>query len=135
MSAEHSELLFRSRSLPLCHRRFFQAKRKGTVIVMVAILMVVLIGCAALAVDVGYLYVARTELQRAADAGALAGAQGLRRTDLTPTGEYLYPYEVYELAESYTGKNICARKNAVLNRDTDIKIGYCGGPANLIAPI
>ena len=51
MSAEHSELLFRSRPLPLCHRSFFQANQRGAVIVMVAILMVVVIGGAASAVD------------------------------------------------------------------------------------
>jgi len=36
--------------------------------------MVVFLGIAALALDVGYLYVVRTELQNAADAAALAGA-------------------------------------------------------------
>ena len=90
MFAEHSELLFKSRPLLLCHRSCSQANQKGAVIVMVAILMVVLIGCAALAVDVGYLYVARTELQRAADAGALAGAQGLCRQKRGTKSRYGY---------------------------------------------
>jgi hypothetical protein len=39
--------------------------------------MVVLIGCAALAIDLAHLYVARNELQNACDAGALAGARFL----------------------------------------------------------
>src|SRR5690349_8332828 len=42
---------------------------------LVAASLVVLLGMAALAIDVVTLYVARTEAQRAADAGALAGAR------------------------------------------------------------
>jgi hypothetical protein len=45
--------------------------------------MVVLIGCAALAIDLTHLYVARNELQNAADAGALAGARFLFVNDGT----------------------------------------------------
>ena len=43
-------------------------------LILVTVSMVVLLGCAALATDVGQLYVSRTKLQRAADAAALAGA-------------------------------------------------------------
>ena len=50
---------------------------KGVTIVLVAILMVVLVMFVAIAVDLGHLYVARNELQNAADAGALAGARML----------------------------------------------------------
>lgn len=49
----------------------------GVTIVLVAILMVVFLGVAALAVDLSTLYVVRNELQNAADAGALAGARFL----------------------------------------------------------
>jgi len=49
----------------------------GVTIVLVAILMTVLVMFVALAVDLGHLYVARNELQNAADAGALAGAHEL----------------------------------------------------------
>jgi Flp pilus assembly protein TadG len=55
---------------PCCNRR-------GATIVLVAFAMVVLIGFAALAIDLGYLYVVKNELQNAADSGALAGAQVL----------------------------------------------------------
>jgi Flp pilus assembly protein TadG len=51
--------------------------RKGIIAVYVAILLVVIIGLAALAIDVGYMKVARNELQNAADAAALAGARKL----------------------------------------------------------
>src|SRR4030067_1579475 len=55
--------------------------QKGIVIVIVAILIAVFIGFAALAVDIGHLYVVRNELQNAADAGALAGARFLYYED------------------------------------------------------
>jgi Flp pilus assembly protein TadG len=44
---------------------------------LIALLLVVLLGMAALAVDFGMLLAARTEAQRAADAGALSGALSL----------------------------------------------------------
>ena len=49
----------------------------GAVAIMVALLLIVFIGFAALAVDLGHLYVVRNELQNGADAGALAGARFL----------------------------------------------------------
>src|SRR5215472_12054734 len=49
-------------------------REQGFVLVVVAFLLVVLIGFAALAIDVGVLYGARTSAQEVADAAALAGA-------------------------------------------------------------
>lgn len=51
--------------------------QKGVVLPLIAILLVVFVGIAALAIDIGHLYVVRNELQNAADAGALAGAKVL----------------------------------------------------------
>jgi len=53
------------------------AGESGIVLVFVAIGMLVFCGFAALAVDIGHLQVVRNEIQKAADAGALAGARGL----------------------------------------------------------
>ncbi len=49
----------------------------GQALVQVALLIVVLLGIVALAVDVGHLYQERRQMQNAADAGALAGARAL----------------------------------------------------------
>ena len=46
---------------------------RGQVLVLVALAIFVLLGLAALGIDVGYMYSVRHELQRTADAGALAG--------------------------------------------------------------
>ena len=52
-------------------------EHKGSALIFVAITLVVLFGFVGLALDVGYLYIIRGELQNAADSGALAGAQVL----------------------------------------------------------
>jgi Flp pilus assembly protein TadG len=52
-------------------------KRRGAVVVLAAFLSVVFFGFAALTLDIGYLCLARTQLQNAADAAALAAAAHL----------------------------------------------------------
>ncbi len=53
------------------------ADESGSVTVIAALAMVVLLGAAALAVDIGRMAVVKSELQKAADSAALAGARGL----------------------------------------------------------
>jgi Putative Flp pilus-assembly TadE/G-like/von Willebrand factor type A domain len=50
---------------------------RGQVVVLVVVMLVVLLGFAALVIDVGYAYYAHRQLQASADAAALAGAQEL----------------------------------------------------------
>ncbi|HTG82401.1 MAG TPA: Tad domain-containing protein, partial [Geobacteraceae bacterium] len=56
---------------------------KGIAVVYLAILMIVLVGFVGLAVDIGYMYVAKGQLQNAADAAALAGAALLDSSNST----------------------------------------------------
>src|SRR3990170_5564458 len=49
-------------------------RNRGQILVLFTLSLVVLIGMAALGVDVGYMYSVLHDLQRCADAGALAGA-------------------------------------------------------------
>ena len=51
--------------------------RRGSILVLALVLMVVVFACAAFAIDVGYLSLLRTRLQLAADAGAMAGTDAL----------------------------------------------------------
>src|SRR5712692_608660 len=60
------------------HRR-----EQGQTIVLVALALVTLLAMAALAIDVVTLYVARSEMQRAADAAALAGAKAFVDSGVT----------------------------------------------------
>ena len=61
--------------------------QRGVTAVIVALLMVVLIGFGALAVDMGHLYLVRNELQKASNAGALAEAQAIYTEDGTAVNE------------------------------------------------
>jgi hypothetical protein len=62
-------------------RRNQRGRREGNIVVLTAFLMIALMGLVAFAVDVGYIANAKTELQRSADAIALASAA--RLPDLT----------------------------------------------------
>jgi hypothetical protein len=55
-------------------------RNRGQVLVLFVLALVVLIGLAALGVDVAYWYSVRHELQRSADTGALAGASYFKET-------------------------------------------------------
>jgi Flp pilus assembly protein TadG len=67
---------------------------RGAVIVIFAICLFVLIGFAALAIDIGYLHTTRSELQNVADAAALAGARylGDEYAKLTPSEMGTHPF-------------------------------------------
>lgn len=62
------------------HRR---SGERGQTIILVAVSLVTLLAMAALAIDVVTLYVARSEMQRAADAAALAGAKAFVDSGIT----------------------------------------------------
>lgn len=57
-----------------------QHPQRGAMLITMSLFFVTLIGFAAVAVDVGHLMIARNELQNAADAAALAGANCLNKT-------------------------------------------------------
>ena len=59
------------------HRSRGRREQRGTVAIIVALSAVVLFGFAGIAIDVGRLYVNKTELQTAADACALAASAEL----------------------------------------------------------
>ena len=49
-------------------------QRQGIIVVFAAVLMVLMIGMLAFSLDIGYIAVARTEIQRSVDSAAIAGA-------------------------------------------------------------
>ena len=116
---------------------WLRSSRSGAIVVFVAVMLVVLLGCVALAVDIGHLYVARTELQRAADSAALAGAIALGRgSDDDPYGDYYRSSDdIYSQAEQYANLNAVVGSGVVLNRNSDIKIGYLQYPRDLSASL
>lgn len=85
--------------------------KKGIAIVYVALMLVVLLGFVGLAIDLGYMYVAKGQLQNAADAAALAGASQLPNT-----------YNVTLEAKKFAASNKAAGDNVIIT-DSDISIG------------
>ncbi|HEV2387657.1 MAG TPA: pilus assembly protein TadG-related protein [Candidatus Acidoferrales bacterium] len=61
-------------------------RERGATLALVAVCLLALLAVAALAIDLGLLYVARSEAQRAADAAALAGAEVFITSGCTSTG-------------------------------------------------
>lgn len=111
----------------------FKDQRGATVILVAITVLLFLIGIMALAIDVGYLYATKNELQNIADAGALAGAGKLGEiyTGMTPAEQDSYDFEVTGRAlietavqEVVTGdkRNIAGGKNIIIDNDNDIFI-------------
>ena len=68
----------------MSYRSTSRDHRRGVIVVLAAVTMVILVGVVAFAVDHGYLLKIRTDLQRSADASALAAVRDLiRKTDGT----------------------------------------------------
>ncbi|MDP2268083.1 MAG: pilus assembly protein TadG-related protein, partial [Deltaproteobacteria bacterium] len=109
---------------------------KGIVAVYVALGLVVFIGFTALAVDVGYLMVARNELQDAADASALAAARqlGVIYEPLTYPDQQAYvcnPGDIVPVAQAAAASNKAAGQS-VLVQDADVVIGKWDGVAKTL---
>src|SRR5262245_41628510 len=115
--------------------RLQKKKRRGAVAPLTAVLMIVLIGMVAFAVDIGWMVVAQSELQNAADAAALAGAGQL----MSPSVQFSLPLQTATnqasiLSAAQTSAKTCAKNFASYNLsggvsslvllDSDIEFGY-----------
>src|SRR5262245_17794417 len=97
--------------------------RRGAVVVLSALLLVVMLGIVAFAVDIGYMLVVRTQLQAAAESAALAAAANLAnsRAQLVAVGQQ---YAAYHTA---SGK-------AATVTPADIEVGMWDLKARTFAP-
>lgn len=91
--------------------------QKGAVLVLAAILLMALLGFAALAVDVGHITVVKNELQNAADAGALAGASHLYYRD-----DYPIPADLSNIGKINPGANAAAELAAKKNSSVKLAV-------------
>src|SRR5260370_40779784 len=62
----------------MIHLRSCDTRRRGAIAPLCALLLVPLLAMLAFAIDTGYMCLTETELQNAADAAALAGANALQ---------------------------------------------------------
>ncbi len=93
-------------------------RRRGAVAAVTCVSMVVLVGFAALSIDVGYLYNARAELQRTADASAMAAAGML--ADYTQGDPMV---AARQAAVDYAARNSVLGRPLTLNPGQDIVFG------------
>jgi Flp pilus assembly protein TadG len=117
-------------------RPSIRRKRKGTILVLSAVLMVLIMAMLAFAVDLGYLYVAREEMQRTADSAALAAAW-----DLVDCGALTGDSNVCVMEESararaaqYASLNKVLRQSPGLANE-DVAIGFLPNPSDPTASI
>lgn len=101
---------------PITNRE--SSRGRGVVVVSAAFLAIMLLGCAALAVDMGAIYNAKAELQRTADAAAMAAAYALGASGgLEPT------VAAKLRASEYTANNLVWGQALALDEEADVTFG------------
>jgi len=120
--------------------------QRGAVAIMVALLLTVLVGIAALAVDVGYFMTARNELQNIADSAALAGAGQLKKNyeDIPYSDQKAYvcnPEEIGSVSWDVASKNSAAGEGGSItvvlsgvNDESDVQVGKWGDQSGVFTP-
>lgn len=98
-------------------------KEKGATIVLVAILLVVIVGIAGLAIDIGNLTATKGELQKLADGAALAGAGNLGIQYLTGGScGSIDQNDIWLSANGVAGQNMADAKSVSL-QGSDVALG------------
>ena len=114
-------------------------KRRGTILVMAAILAIVLLGMVAFSVDVGYVLTAKEELQRTADASAMAACWDYGKSMSQGQTYSVASQAGRTTAANYASYNQVTRNPAQIDTNTsntpsgDVVFGYIsdlGGSAN-----
>lgn len=93
-------------------------KERGAAGVTVAVVMLVLIGAGALAVDTGQIYAERAQLQNGADAGAVAVAQACYETGCSQTEANSIAQTLANANANDAGSNVIAVDLSVPNQVT-----------------
>jgi Flp pilus assembly protein TadG len=132
-------LLFAGGNIVARITRSYRLQRRGAVVVLACLIMVVMLAFIAFSVDVGYICMARNQLQNSADSAAMAGAWSLldeRR--LLGTG-YVNQVdtEARAAAAQYAGLNaVChappsVDQNAANSSSGEIVLGHLGSSGEL----
>ena len=117
------------------NRRLSRRQRKGNIVVLTAFLMVFLMAVLAFAIDIGYLLTARNELQRSADAAALAGGWELLDKS-SPSGASpaeLLKENAIRVAGQYASYNAVTNEAPALSVQ-DTEVGYIANPLDPTSP-
>lgn len=119
------------------NRQSKQSRRRGVVVVLTVVMLVAFCALVALAVDLGYLTLARTQLQTAADASALAGAWDMLHGRITtPPTPYTQSESAARVsARYYATSHFVAGATLPTLPDGDITFGRIDLTAGLSAPL
>lgn len=98
-------------------------RRVGAILVLSAILMVAVCGMAAMGIDVGFMMVVKTQLQVAADAGALAAANSLHLTQP----------EIVGVGEDFVAMHDAGGR-AIKRSETKVEIGVWDVTTDVFTP-
>jgi hypothetical protein len=109
-------------------------RRAGNIVVLTSALMVLMIAFVAFAVDVGYLYTMRSQLQRAADSAAMAAAWEFVDENAATGGSSAEELsaDARALAEEYAALNPIINEPPELATD-DVEVGYIYDPTDTSA--
>jgi Flp pilus assembly protein TadG len=119
------------------HTKKYRVRRRGNVLVLCALLMVGLLAMVAFAVDIGYILVAKDQLQRTADASALAAAWEL--VDATaPMGgansSSTVTTNARNIATQYANYNQVLKHSPALS-SSDVVVGTMTNPQDPTCPL
>jgi Flp pilus assembly protein TadG len=110
--------------------------RRGNILVLSAFLMIAMMGFLALAVDIGYVAVAGSELQRSADSAAIAATWELIDEDALsgPSNSEVLAANARQLAAQYAGFNEVLNDGPALAAE-DVTVGYIADPTDRNSPL
>ena len=112
-----------------------QHQRRGAILVLAAVCMIIMGVILAFTIDFGLLLSARTEMQRSADAAALAGAwemvsDDLVRSEINTTTITSTALAARQMAVGIAAMNQVVQTNPYLDIDGDIDLGYLANPSD-----
>lgn len=102
-----------------------RTQRRGAILVLSTVLLVVLFGFLSFTVDIGYITLVRTQLQNAADAAAIAGAHGLT----------VSPDDARDAAYEVALQNPVAGLTISIDKNSDIELGQWDSDTNTFTPL
>jgi len=111
-------------------------KERGALAVVVALLMVPLIGFAAISIDVAALHAERQQLQIGADAAALAVAQQCAEAAGTSCGDYMGTANTFAVANAKHGDAVATILTPSLSPNTgEVTVRAAGTSQHWFAPV
>jgi Flp pilus assembly protein TadG len=103
--------------------------RRGATLVLLTIMLAVIMGLLAFAVDIGYTQAAKTQLQRTADSAAMAACWELMEVEQLDGAPSDQDSRTRGEANSYMALNKVLQQTPGLST-TDVKIGYLSDPSD-----